>query len=235
MYYDDFFNSKGQFLKHTNTATNNIYVQALSGNLKLSHLPLNNMANRQIVANVVGHYAKEVGLTGTVGVANHPERPSSEVPAFTKLLGNEVYVNAKAGGINPALDNADNMKSTLVHEKGHFDDNIKGVSAGLEEHASIYLQQMQDKSFGAATADFQKGIVASFGQYLMNNIVESDGNPINYASKMISIFNKTNAAGIVMRGDFSSGDGSSNSVSFNKKGSSNTSKVEYKKLKELKD
>jgi RHS repeat-associated protein len=68
MYFDDFFNSKGQFIKHTNTLTNNIYVQTANGNKLLSQIPLNNMGNRQVVANVVGHYAKEVGITALQGL-----------------------------------------------------------------------------------------------------------------------------------------------------------------------
>jgi hypothetical protein len=150
------------------------------------------------------------------------------------MPGNEVYVNTKGGGINPLLNNADNMRNGLVHEKGHFDDNNNGIENTLREHANIYLKQMQDKSFGASTIDFQKGIAGSFGQFLMNNIVESDGNPIGIASKMIATFNKTNTAGITMSADFTSGDGTGNSVSFKIKGSKSVSTVRYKKARRYK-
>jgi RHS repeat-associated protein len=232
MYYDDFFNSKGQFVKHTNTVTNNIYVQSGDKNVLLSNIPLNNMPNRGVVANIVGHYAKEVGITGDVGVANKPGgRSSSEVPAYTTNPGRAVFVNANGGGINPALNDANNLKNVLIHEKGHVSDIASGTQTTLERHAEIYLNQMQDKTFGEATPDLQKGTAASFGQYLMNNIVETDGNPIGVASKMIATFNKNNAAGMKMTANFSSGDGTGNSVSFSLKGSKTVNTVNYKKLK----
>jgi RHS repeat-associated protein len=99
MYFDDFFNKKGQFVNHTDTKTNNIYVETSGGNKLLTEVDLSTKSNRQAVANVVGHYAKEVGIktdgnggTGIVGLMSNPNGETSEQnPAFIK--GNDIFLN----------------------------------------------------------------------------------------------------------------------------------------------
>ncbi|SHN29532.1 Metallopeptidase toxin 2 [Chitinophaga sp. CF418] len=59
---DDYFNSKGQLINSTKTKTSHIYVQTSEGNVLLTQLSLKSVENRQAVANIVGHYAKEVGI-----------------------------------------------------------------------------------------------------------------------------------------------------------------------------
>ena len=200
---DDYFDKNGRFLRHTNTKTNTIYVQGGDGkNVTLSQVPTNNMGSRQVIANVVGYYAKEVGITGVAGVANHDSKNSSESLAFTKSENNGVYVNAKGGGINAKLDDANNLKNVLVHEKGHVDDNNAGVTSNLFNHLEVYASQMSDPSFGKATTDFQNGIVASFSNYIMNASAES----YTGVAKFADDFNKNNKQGYKIYVDTSPSD-----------------------------
>ncbi|MBS1632558.1 MAG: hypothetical protein JST10_08290 [Bacteroidetes bacterium] len=189
---DDYFNKKGQFVRHTNTKTNNIYVEGNDGKyVKLSKLPMNNMNNRQTAANVVGHYAKEVGITGIVGVANHSSKNSSDAPGFTKSENNEVYVNARGGGINPKMDDANNLKNVLGHEKGHVTENEAGTKSTLYNHLEVYAAQISDPTFAKATTDFQNDIVGSFSNYIMNASAESYAGTEKFAKD----FNKSNKLG----------------------------------------
>jgi RHS repeat-associated protein len=234
--YDDFFNKNGRFVQHTDTKTNNIYVQNSDGKyVKLSQLPTNNMSNRQTIANVANHYAKEEGVSdNNVAVGNHPNTNSSDIPAFTR--NGTITINAKGGGINESLNDANNLRSSIDHEKDHKTDFESGkTEPSLLDHAKIYLDQTQGKAFGDATPDFQTGIAASFGQYLMNNIVSSNGNPVADGVNLINSFNKTNTAGITMTADFGTTDGTGNSVSFTLKGSNITNTINYKKLSNEKE
>ncbi|NBX28669.1 MAG: hypothetical protein EBR55_10605, partial [Chitinophagia bacterium] len=63
---DDFFNSDGSFSHSTKTGSK-IYVQTARGNVSYSQLPMNNIHNRQTLANITSHYASQVGVSGSVG------------------------------------------------------------------------------------------------------------------------------------------------------------------------
>jgi len=154
--FDNYFDKNGTFVKHTNTKTNTIYIEGNDGkNVKFSEMSTASMENRQVLARVVAYYAKEVGINGIAGVANHPSIPSSESPAFTDSPpNNEVYVNARGGGINPKLDDANNLKSVLLHEKGHVDDHKAGTASTLMTHVNVYVEQLTDPSFNKTTPDY---------------------------------------------------------------------------------
>lgn len=194
---DDYFDKNGRFVKHTNTKTNNIYVQTDKGDQLLTKVDLSKKDNRQAVANVVGHYAKEVGITtvneggkGITGLAVNGAKTSEESPAFTQ--GNDIFLNKNGNKLNSKLDDANNLKNVLVHEKGHKDDNqTTGFTSNLYNHLDVYAGQMSDPSFGKATTDFQNGIVASFSQYIMNAAAESYVGAENFATD----FNKSNKQG----------------------------------------
>jgi RHS repeat-associated protein len=189
---DDYFDKRGRFLRHTNTKTNTVYVQNSVGkDVKLSQLPLNNMENRQTVANVVGHYAREIGIKGKVGVANHAQNTSAGTVAFATSGENRIDVNAKGGSINSNLDDANNLKNTLVHEQGHIKNYENKEESNLGTHLKIYNDQMNDPTFEKATANYKTGVVSSFSNYAMNAIAESYVG----AEKMVDNFNSGNKNG----------------------------------------
>ena len=194
---DDYFNKNGRFIRSTNTKTNNIYIQTDKGNQLLTKVDLNKKENRQAVANVMGHYAKKVGITtineggkGITGLAVNGTKTSEENPAFTS--GNDTFLNKQGNKLNSKLDDANNLMSVLVHEKRHKADNqIAGFTNTLYNHLEVYADQMRDPTFAKATTDFQNGTVASFSNYIMNASAESYVG----AEKFADNFNKTNKLG----------------------------------------
>jgi len=193
---DDYFDKNGRFIRHTNTKTNNIYVQTDQGNQLLTKVDLNIKENRKAIASIVGHYAKKVGITtineggkGITGLSVH-NKPSEKSAAFTR--GNDIFINKTGNKINSKLDDANNLMNILVHEKGHKDNNqIEGFESNLFNHLEVYAKQLSDPSFSKSTTDFQDAIVGSFSQYIMNAVAESYVG----AEKFATDFNSNNKLG----------------------------------------
>ena len=72
---DHIFNSNGKLIKKTRHG-NNIYIQTKDSKVLLSDLNMALKENRQIAANVIGYYAKGLGISyyakGGIGVGNNP-------------------------------------------------------------------------------------------------------------------------------------------------------------------
>jgi len=100
--------------------SNRVLVRTNNGNVPLSSLAMDNISNRQTVANIAGYCGNQIGIhkPGNIGVANEKEENSSFSQAF--ITGKDVYLNAK-GGLNKLLDNKYNLMNTLFHEKDHKD------------------------------------------------------------------------------------------------------------------
>jgi len=189
---DDFFNSEGKLIRQTNTGSK-IYVQTASGNVAYSQLPMNNMHNRQVLANITAYYAGQVGVSGTVGVSNYPKDRNNKALAFTK--GNEIYVNARAGGVGvtPLFDDYNNLKSALRHEKDHKDKGQGFNESSNFDHAEVYLTQIKDPTFSKTTADFKKGMVGSIASCLKDAAYDEmrNGNgDFTGLTNLVSEFNK---------------------------------------------
>jgi len=122
-------------------------------NVPFSSLAMNNMNNRQTAANIAGYYGNQIGIhsPGNVGVGNNSTDNSTDALAYT--AGKNIFLNAK-GGLNQLLDDKNNMKSNLFHEKIHKDKNQDGTISGLV-HAEVFIEQMSDKSFANTTNDFK--------------------------------------------------------------------------------
>lgn len=176
---DDYFNADGTF-SHRTKQGSKIIVQTKDGNRLLTEISLTSKSNRQVIANVVGYYADQVGITfkrkgeknsgekGIVGLKSARKKTSAENPAFTS--GDDIYVNKKNGTINDKLYDFNNLKSVLEHEKDHKDKG-HGYDRGQSstenfEHAKVYLTQMQSETFNSTTADFKKGMAGSVAKYL---------------------------------------------------------------------
>ena len=160
---DDYFNSDGSYNKERSTKTGSKIViitgKTTQSFSTFSATRTNNLAS----AKIVKHYAGQVGITGTVGVS--PNTKSLETLAFTK--GDMIAVTSK-GGVNPLLNDFNNLKNTLVHEKDHKDKEHGKTTITYEEHANVYLTQMDDTSFGLATPDYQQGHAGSFAKYVLS-------------------------------------------------------------------
>ena len=166
---DDFFNSRGEFVKRTNKGTS-IYIQTDKGNVKFSEMKTNNMHNRQIMANIASYYASKIGISGIVGIANYPGKDQSKDKS-DKILGFEgknkgLYINAKGGGINSILDDYNNLTSVLFHENIHKTKGHEKIDLTNIEHAKVYLDQIQDITFINTTSSFKTGQIGAFQSLL---------------------------------------------------------------------
>lgn len=193
---DDYFNSSGAFLYSTSSGSN-VYVN----NVMITNVPLNSQSSRQAVANVMGYYAKEVGISyyarggrsigdspiGTVGLADFGEGSDAKL-AHTR--GDDIHVNKHGNKLNPILYDKYNIMSTLEHEKYH-----KEARHGREEnltsivHADIYAKQISSGTFLKTTQDYQKKIIGSFIKFLISAVEE--GISDNRINSLIKSANNT--------------------------------------------
>lgn len=72
------------------------------------------------------------------------------------------------GGVNPLINDFNNLKSTLIHEKGHKTKGHGFRKITFEEHANVYLDQMNDITFGETKIDYKKGHAGSFAEYVLS-------------------------------------------------------------------
>ena len=167
---DDYFNSSGAYMYSTPKGSN-VYIN----NVLITNVPLTDGASRQSVANVVGYYANEVGISyyakggkpvgnspsGTVGLANHSNDGSENTPAFTR--GDNILINKNGGKINSMLHDKYNIISSLEHESEHKNaGHGKNGDMTYKDHAGVYAKQIGSKTFSKTTKDYQNGIVNSF-------------------------------------------------------------------------
>jgi len=167
---DDYFNSSGAYMYSTPKGSN-VYIN----NVLITNVPLTDGASRQSVANVVGYYANEVGISyyakggksvgnspsGTVGLANHSNE-SEKTLAFTR--GNNILINKNGGKINSMLHDKYNIISSLEHEGEHKNarHGFKEKKVTNRDHASVYAKQIGSKTFSKTTKDYQNMVVDSF-------------------------------------------------------------------------
>ena len=181
---DDFFNLGGVLVKNSGQ-TNNIYVMVSGKPILITKLDLGNKANRQTVANIIGHYAAQIGVSyyakggnpignnpeGTVGlsVSNNPK-----VLALNK--GNSIFVNKYKNTISNFLSNVYNLKNILVHENTHKKGKHGFKSITNFEHAEVYSAQLEHASFSKTTSDFKEEVLNSMTSYLKDAIIEDGTN-----------------------------------------------------------
>jgi len=223
---DDYFNSEGRLIKQTKSGSA-IFVQTAQGNVLLAQVPLNTAANRQVVANVVAHYAEKVGIIfqpkgsdvnkgkGIVGLGWR-NKDSEGVPGYTENPSKDILINKTGNKINSSLSDYYNLESVLVHESRHKKNIENGVTENLQTHAQVYLDQIEDATFTKATAAFQTGTIASFGEYLLNYYAREASNP-QQLEKFVTEFNQKNKAGYSISVDVSSNDESAYKVDIYKK------------------
>jgi RHS repeat-associated protein len=204
--FDHIFDKEGNFVRDTKRG-NNILIQTNNGNVKLSDFIKNSakgnvfevIKNGKTITNVLNYYGKKAGVSGVVGLApNLKGFLPSKNPAFTTKQGNAVNLNVDNNGINPILDNYNNLISNLVHEKYHQVDNKKGIESNLLTHVDVYLNQITDATFKTTTSEQQLGTISSFGNYLMNYYEEAFGNPYKVVTEKIQKFNQSNKLGYTM-------------------------------------
>ncbi len=175
---DDYFNADGSYNKLKSTKTgNNIYVMDAKGVGKILSNNVFTKENSKILAKVAGHYANQVGLDVNklggkdLSVANRKWvgedggqlTPTSQSFYNNGIVGytddimnndektNRISIVLTNGNTYSLLDDINNMKSTLLHEKLHGE--IKGGDGF--EHLEVYYQQVTDPTYSKTTNAFK--------------------------------------------------------------------------------
>jgi RHS repeat-associated protein len=206
---DDYFNSDGSYnrkmsKKYNNNGSHNIYVLGADGVSKkeLHQMPLVTLNDRKVVANIINMYAKKVGVSGWVGLNKVQKEDGREPYASTGSNSKKVNVNSLGGHIHDDLFNYHNLQSVLFHEKTHqedLNDKMKVVNdisfEGLLNHSTVYLRQIQDKTFESTTEDFKFGAIRNYAIYLQktyDKISDSFDEPgdLRKIERMINNFNE---------------------------------------------
>ena len=170
---DDYFSNTGRFL-YTKGSGANIYIQQGKDFSNFSNFDLRNSSNRQMAANVVGYYAKSVGIKsrmnggkGNVGVSTLKQTNSEDgrVLAATTPEG-DIYVKMTNGSLDEFMYNIYQLKSTLIHEKEHKEDKEKGIEKSSNlRHAQIVMTEMQNPDFDKCTSEYKEGQIRQFDHY----------------------------------------------------------------------
>ncbi|WP_370567634.1 RHS repeat-associated core domain-containing protein [Dysgonomonas sp. Marseille-P4677] len=175
---DDIFNEKGFYVKSTNTETRDIKVTIGGKEVSVLELNLDNSKERQIAANIVGHYAMEAGVSfidqngvkigsdpkGNVGVARMPG--DENVAAYNK--GDNIFIRRINGTLHPVMEDGNNMVNTFVHEDVHKvnDHSTNEEIKTIEKETMAVSGQISHSSYSKTTSQFQRGVLKGYGTIL---------------------------------------------------------------------
>jgi len=170
----------------------------------LTQVSLATAPSRQAVANVIGHYAKQVDITfqvvgssenagtGFVGLAVNREKTSEENPAFFDPNDKSIRMNIAGGKLSSKMYDYNNLLSVLLHEKDHKqrdEPSMTDRNLGHMSHAFTYFAGVANDNFLGGTEDFQGGVLNQMATE-MNGALE-DGHSEN---EVLDLARKTNTA-----------------------------------------
>ena len=175
---DDYFNSKGKFIRRTETKTNNIYISINGKNILPSQLDLNIKRNRQVMANIVGHYATAVGISywgkGKMAVGRNPQgmvgiADTKDEAELAATRGANITISVYKGHVSRFMNDYENLQSSLYHESIHKFFTLRGDysdNTSLGHVLKVHIKQFENEYFKSATQDFQQAIIDKAAEYL---------------------------------------------------------------------
>ena len=168
----DYFSNTGKFL-YSKGSDPSMYVQRGNSFVNLSSLDLRNNANRQTAANIVGHYAREVGIsynqnggTGTVGVSTMHGTDATGKDVLAGTSRGNISIKVSDGKMNDYMYNMYQLKGTLRHENEHKKDYENRNSTTNTRHAEIILIEMSHSDFTNSTKEYQQKQVEQLKGYI---------------------------------------------------------------------
>ena len=204
-----YINNYGKIIKFVDNKSNNIVIVDPNGGKKyFSDFDISsgvfgwsNGANRQIIANVTGYYARKAGVLGLVGAVGSK---SGQAFAYYSHDDRGIWVTpGENGKPNNLLSNKYNLMNTLKHENYHKEDHDKGLYVNHYLHASVVERASKDFTFSKTSLEYKKAQAGYFSQLAMAAYYQPDGNSKNDVLKLINKFNATNKGGIHL--DFEKG------------------------------
>jgi len=193
--WDHHFDARGKFLYDDHNGSHNIIIHIGSQRVMPSQLD-QSRGSLLALMRIAVYYASKNGMSGVFGAGPSPVgNLAKDNPGFT--MGASPYssmINTR-GGLSETMNDYFNFTNVLKHENFHKLDYINGVKTEgkLYNHLDVYLKQMADPTFNKGTAEFQRGSIGSFGNYLLQ-MNEDEINP-NKLNSYINQFNTTNSAG----------------------------------------
>ena len=191
---DDIFSKTGNFLRHVNNNSNNIYIESGKGKYTLLNRydtsidrayfigPDRNAGNREMVSNIATYFAKSVGINERVNISSGPNESLAFFNPKDKTLN---LNNANGGKISSLLNNSFALKSVLSHENNHKTDS--GIKETYTSHSQVYMNQILDNNFENAPIKFQEGTVGSFANHIYNAQVNGE----DQIDDLVTSFNKS--------------------------------------------
>ena len=170
---DDFFSNTGRFL-YTKGKGANIFIQQGNSFSNLKNFDLRNRANRQMGANVVGHYAHVVGADrnyngkdGIIGISTL-HKTDIEAGVLGGTINGNIYIKFSNGYFNEELYNKYNLMGVLIHEKNHKKDQQTGMFPSNKpipssRHARIIINEMSSDNFPNCSEKYQDGQMGYLG------------------------------------------------------------------------
>ena len=186
---DDYFSNRGIFL-YTKGSGSNIYIQQGKGFSNFSNFDLRNSSNRQMAANVVGHYAREVGADrnyngkiGTIGVSTLHSTDKSGSGVLAGTTEGNIFVKFSNGFFHKELYNKYNLMGVFIHEKEHKKDQQAGrypknKPVSVSRHSRIVINEMSTDNFLQCSEKYQAGQMGYLGN-LAESVLATDSNDAN--------------------------------------------------------
>ncbi len=204
---DDYFNADGTFSHRTKTGTA-IKLITKDGTKLLSQIQPNNTFNRHALTNIVAHYSPYAGIPGGTIVGISPstsnvndattnETTNKPSLAYTNTSG--IFVSAK-NGINPRLDNYNNLISTLFHENKHRENgDPEKEKSTFSDHTNVYEKQIGDnKTFSATDKPYKVATAVNYASYLLGALNTNEIDDDDFDAKISAINTKFKPFGITI-------------------------------------
>ena len=173
---DDLFDESGIYLRHIDNGTDYIMIENANGkqqNITDFSYNKENVASREMLANVMTFYAQQVGLDQKIGIADN--LPNEENASFlTGTESRQIRIVVNNGRINKENNTSNNIMNTLVHEGDHA---AKGTSGPMAEIEAI-VKQVSHLTWEMTTDSYKKSIV----NYLVQNAnyANNSNSNVNY-------------------------------------------------------
>ena len=193
---DDFFDTSGNFLGHTDTEFNYIRVinadQTLSSaqenipnNTKLvSQFDYNKDSNRDMLISIANYYSsntihKNIGLIDV-------DPTDAGASAYTNPRTKEISLVVIEGKINKSHNISDQLISSLIHEDVHTTQDLTKYNKSFEVPA--IMAEVNSPTFGKTTTEFKQAMF-SYATSSMNTALYRGQMTIESVENSIKMFN----------------------------------------------
>jgi len=213
---DDYFDSKGNYLRSDNKATRIIHIINKKGiDIQLKDYVFTKN-NSFALARIGRYYANEakVGINDlshgmlSVGNLSYSNNDGQLIYNYETFFNdgivsadcvdglndvmnynpknNTITISLDDGKINPLLNDGNNFQNAIVHEKGHK----KSKKDDNYEHLDVYLNQIDDKTWQNTTVDWKNAITQNINEIFSDIEKSFNANKGSLTKKDIEITNK---------------------------------------------